>query len=152
MFSRVQTGNLSLREAVYRAHHGLCFYTSRKLTFKEMRLDHVVPRKRGGIACFANLVPTCTRLNVLKKDHVDIQLVERMLYINRTAFAPRALKYYLKQTEGGGVDIAEAARELGRLGGLKGGRFKSMTAKERSDSARKAVNARWAKYRARKRR
>jgi len=39
---------------------------------------------------------------------------------------------------------------LGRKGGLKGGpaRAKSMTAKERSDSARKAVNARWAKHKA----
>jgi hypothetical protein len=41
---------------------------------------------------------------------------------------------------------------LGRKGGRKGGpaRAKSMTAEERSESARKAVNARWAKYYAKK--
>jgi hypothetical protein len=39
-----------------------------------------------------------------------------------------------------------AAVTLGRKGGLKGGpaRAKKLTAKERSDSARKAVLARWA--------
>lgn len=40
-----------------------------------------------------------------------------------------------------------AAQNLGRLGGLKGGpaRAKKMSAEERSESARKAVLARWAK-------
>jgi len=40
-----------------------------------------------------------------------------------------------------------AAVMLGRLGGLKGGhaRAANMTAEERSESARKAVLARWAK-------
>ncbi len=38
-----------------------------------------------------------------------------------------------------------AAVALGRLGGLKGGkaRARKLTAKQRSDSARKAVLARW---------
>jgi hypothetical protein len=40
-----------------------------------------------------------------------------------------------------------AAVELGRRGGLKGGpaRAKKLSAEERSESARKAVTARWAK-------
>ena len=42
-----------------------------------------------------------------------------------------------------------AAVELGRRGGLKGGnaRDAKMTKEERSESARKAANARWAKKR-----
>ena len=41
---------------------------------------------------------------------------------------------------------------LGRRGGLKGGpaRAASMTAEERSESARKAVSARWAKEKRKK--
>lgn len=37
---------------------------------------------------------------------------------------------------------------LGKLGGLKGGpaRAKKLTKKQRSDIARKAANARWAKH------
>jgi hypothetical protein len=40
-----------------------------------------------------------------------------------------------------------AAVALGRKGGLKGGpaRAKNLTAEERSESARKAVNARWSR-------
>jgi len=39
------------------------------------------------------------------------------------------------------------AQALGRLGGLKGGkaRMESLTAEERSELGRKAVQARWAK-------
>jgi hypothetical protein len=42
---------------------------------------------------------------------------------------------------------------LGKLGGPKGGkaRARAMTAEERSASARKAVAARWARYRKRQR-
>ena len=54
------------------------------------------------------------------------------------------LRYYLYMTEKN-----KAAQELGRLGGLKGGkeRARRMTPKERSESARKAAKARWAKKR-----
>lgn len=43
----------------------------------------------------------------------------------------------------------KAAQELGRLGGLKGGaaRAKKLTAQERSEIAKKAAKARWAKNR-----
>ena len=50
-----------------------------------------------------------------------------------------------------GLDMTKkknpAAVALGRLGGKKGGpaRAKKMTPKERSEAARKAVMARWAK-------
>ncbi len=42
-----------------------------------------------------------------------------------------------------------AAVELGRRGGMKGGKARAakMTAEERSESARKAAKARWAKKR-----
>jgi len=45
-----------------------------------------------------------------------------------------------------------AAVALGRKGGLKGGpaRAKKLTKEQRSDSARKAVQARWAKVKAKK--
>lgn len=41
----------------------------------------------------------------------------------------------------------QAARLLGRLGGLKGGpaRHKALSAKQRRDIAKKAANARWGK-------
>jgi hypothetical protein len=47
------------------------------------------------------------------------------------------------------VEKNPAVVELGRRGGLKGGpaRAAKMTPEERSEAARKAVNARWAKKR-----
>ncbi len=56
-----------------------------------------------------------------------------------------------EQTGGGKKPTAsEAAKALGRLGGLKGGKARaaSMTPEERSAIARKAVLTRWAKARA----
>ena len=43
----------------------------------------------------------------------------------------------------------KAAQELGRLGGLKGGkaRAEKLTSEQKSEIARKAANARWAKKR-----
>jgi hypothetical protein len=46
-------------------------------------------------------------------------------------------------------ELRELARILGRRGGLKGGKARAakMTPEERSEAARKAVKARWAKKR-----
>lgn len=54
------------------------------------------------------------------------------------------LRYYLYMTEKN-----KAAQELGRRGGLKGGKARAakMTKEQRTESARKAANARWAKKR-----
>jgi len=43
--------------------------------------------------------------------------------------------------------IQEAARAMGRVGGVKGGRARAdgMTAQERSEAAHKAAKARWTK-------
>lgn len=47
------------------------------------------------------------------------------------------------------TDKNKAAQELGRLGGLKGGkaRAEKLTPKQRSEIAKKAAQARWAKKR-----
>jgi len=52
-----------------------------------------------------------------------------------------------QQKNPNGAKKNPAAVMLGRLGGLKGGyaRAANMTPEERSESARKAVRARWAK-------
>jgi hypothetical protein len=58
---------------------------------------------------------------------------------------PDRLGYYPCMTE----EKNPAAVELGRRGGLKGGKARAakMTKEERSESARKAAKARWAKKR-----
>lgn len=58
---------------------------------------------------------------------------------------PERLGYYCCMSE----EKNPAAVELGRRGGLKGGKARAakMTKEERSESARKAAKARWAKKR-----
>ena len=48
---------------------------------------------------------------------------------------------------GDATNPSEAAKALGRLGGLKGGKARAakLTPEERSEIARKAVETRWAK-------
>jgi len=66
---------------------------------------------------------------------------------NQSAFA--ALQRVIELTEGTGGKNPMAVA-LGRLGGLKGGhaRAATMTAEQRSKSAKKAAQARWLKARA----
>jgi hypothetical protein len=49
-------------------------------------------------------------------------------------------------------EVADAAKTLGRLGGLKGGkaRAEKLSAEQRSEIAKKAVEARWARVRGEK--
>ena len=48
---------------------GLCHYCSKKFSFQELTLDHVVPLARGGTTSPGNCVPSCRDCN--KKKGVD---------------------------------------------------------------------------------
>jgi hypothetical protein len=54
-----------------------------------------------------------------------------------------------EENERAGEELREAARKLGRRGGLKGGRARAekLTPEERKKIARKAAKARWDKRR-----
>lgn len=92
---KVRPTDSELRKALYDAHRGRCFYTSQPMAFEEMQVDHLRPKTRGGKDCIENLVPTHARINIFKRHHVDPSSLERILYINRIAFAPRVLRRYL---------------------------------------------------------
>ncbi|MCI5222467.1 MAG: HNH endonuclease [Candidatus Electrothrix sp. AR4] len=46
---------------------GICHYCGRKVTFKELTMDHIIPLSRGGRSTKANLVPCCKECNTAKK-------------------------------------------------------------------------------------
>lgn len=94
--TEILTSNANLREAIYLAHKGRCFYTGRKVEFDRMEIDHIVPISCGGKNCIVNYVLTTPALNRRKNDKINFELVDRMLYLNRILFAPLALKNYLK--------------------------------------------------------
>ncbi len=52
---------------------GLCHYCGRKMVFKEITMDHLVPLARGGKSNKDNLVPSCKDCNNKKKNMLPME-------------------------------------------------------------------------------
>jgi len=59
-----------------------------------MHIDHVYPRILGGMDVIDNFVLTSSVVNLKKSDKIDETLVERMLYLNKIAYAPKMVALY----------------------------------------------------------
>jgi 5-methylcytosine-specific restriction endonuclease McrA len=46
---------------------GICHYCSRKVSARELTMDHIVPLIRGGRSTKGNVVPACKECNTKKK-------------------------------------------------------------------------------------
>lgn len=65
------------RLAVYEKFDGHCAYCGKALEYKDMQLDHMIPRQRERfkkyteeqIECFENYMPACRRCNHYKRAH-----------------------------------------------------------------------------------
>ena len=65
------------RQAVYAKYDGHCAYCGKKLEYKDMQLDHLIPKQRERfkryseeeIECFDNYMPSCRRCNHYKRAH-----------------------------------------------------------------------------------
>lgn len=53
----------NLRHRVWNKTGGCCWVCWRPVTFKAMTLDHVVPKSRGGVTAWINLMPAHGRCN-----------------------------------------------------------------------------------------
>ena len=53
-----------------RRGQGVCYYCGRRVTPKELTMDHIVPLIRGGKSTRSNVVPCCESCNKLKADLV----------------------------------------------------------------------------------
>lgn len=66
-----------VRIEVYNKYDGHCAYCGKKLEYKDMQLDHLIPRQRERfkkyseeeIECFENYMPSCRRCNHYKRAH-----------------------------------------------------------------------------------
>lgn len=54
------------REGVYDRDQGLCAYCNTAIPYKEMTIDHVIPRARGGQTKWDNVVASCSTCNTRK--------------------------------------------------------------------------------------
>jgi sugar-specific transcriptional regulator TrmB len=65
------------RVAVYEKYDGHCAYCGKEIEYKDMQLDHMIPRQRERfkkyteeeIECFENYMPSCRRCNHYKRAH-----------------------------------------------------------------------------------
>lgn len=65
------------RGAVYNKYDGHCAYCGKKIEYKDMQVDHFIPRQRTKfkkfseekIECFENYIPSCRRCNHYKRAH-----------------------------------------------------------------------------------
>ena len=72
-----KTISKKVRQAVYDKYDGHCSYCGKKIEYKEMQLDHLIPKQRERfkryseeeIECFDNYMPSCRRCNHYKRAH-----------------------------------------------------------------------------------
>lgn len=57
-----------LRQQVYNKFKGRCAYCGKKIKYKDMQVDHVKPKARGGTDDLDNLLPACRSCNHYKRD------------------------------------------------------------------------------------
>lgn len=74
------------RKAIYQRDHNMCQYCGKKLSTKELTLDHVLPLAQGGRTSWTNLVVACFPCNNRKGDKTPDQA--NMLLI-RKPFKPK---------------------------------------------------------------
>lgn len=74
------------REAVYDKYNGHCAYCGKKIEYKEMQVDHLIPVQRERwkkyseeeIECFENYTPACRRCNHYKRAH-SLEVFRKMI-------------------------------------------------------------------------
>lgn len=54
------------RAQVYAKYDGYCAYCGRKIAFKDMTIDHIKPKGKGGSSELSNLNPSCRLCNKTK--------------------------------------------------------------------------------------
>jgi len=57
------------RHEIYNKYNGRCAYCGRKMTYKDMQVDHLQAKSRGGSNDISNLMPACRACNHYKRAH-----------------------------------------------------------------------------------
>lgn len=75
-----------VRLDVYNKYNGHCAYCGKEIEYKDMQLDHLIPRQRERfkkyseeeIECFENYMPSCRKCNHYKRAH-SLETFRRMI-------------------------------------------------------------------------
>tara|TARA_R110002153_G_scaffold27361_3_gene84932 strand:+ start:6630 stop:7139 length:510 start_codon:yes stop_codon:yes gene_type:complete len=74
------------RANIYWRDNLMCQYCSTKGHSRSLTLDHVVPRSRGGLGTWLNLVTCCVRCNQIKGDKTPL---EASMELIRVPYVPK---------------------------------------------------------------
>ena len=58
--------NKSFREKVWNKHNQHCGYCGKVIDYKDMQIDHIIPKVNNGTNDISNLMPSCRRCNHYK--------------------------------------------------------------------------------------
>lgn len=83
------------RQNIYARDKYSCQYCGRKPSKKELNLDHVLPRSRGGETSWENVVTSCIRCNSAKGDRTPLEAGKPLL---RPAKKPRWSQLFSSQS------------------------------------------------------
>lgn len=55
---------------------GICYFCTKKVAFKDLTMDHLLPLSRGGTSSKDNIVPCCKGCNSKKKSMLPLEWEE----------------------------------------------------------------------------
>lgn len=79
------------RRNIYHRDGSICQYCGKKFPTSELSLDHIIPRSRGGMDTWDNLVCACTSCNARKADKTPAEARMKLIRPPRALKAPAQL-------------------------------------------------------------
>jgi hypothetical protein len=79
------------KDAIFYRDNGMCQYTGKKLNRNDFTVDHVVPRSKGGMDTWTNLVACDKEVNTKKGNRFNNELGLRLL---KTPVVPQPIPVY----------------------------------------------------------
>ena len=72
-FVKRRTNTSFSRSNVYCRDNYICQYCKQMFSNKELTLDHVIPKSKGGLTNWTNIVTACKKCNNVKANHTNIK-------------------------------------------------------------------------------
>lgn len=82
--------------SLWKRDHGTCQYSGRKLCREEANIDHVIPRDRGGVDSWENMVICDIRINTEKGNKLNEECGLKLI---RKPFKPKKVPVCFNMTE-----------------------------------------------------
>jgi 5-methylcytosine-specific restriction endonuclease McrA len=81
IFDRLPSGDVKFtRRNIYKHYSNVCCYCGKKFDTKELNLDHVMPKSRGGKTSWENIVLSCIPCNTNKANKTPHEAKLKMHY------------------------------------------------------------------------